>query len=71
VRTHLLEGMWIAALYRTEMARELAVFQAAVSSLVELTLGCSFDKTLWVEVVGELVVKFWKLEERHLFCLWL
>jgi hypothetical protein len=62
VRNHLSEGMRIAALYHTVMARELVVLRAAVSSVVELALGCSLDETFRVEVVGELVAKFWKLE---------
>jgi hypothetical protein len=47
------------------MVRELTVLRAAVSSAVEITLGCSPNQTFRVEVVGELVAKFWKLEERH------
>jgi hypothetical protein len=63
VRNHLSEGMRIAALCHTEMARELAMLRAMVSSAVELALGRSPDATFWVEVVGELVAEFQKLEE--------
>jgi hypothetical protein len=62
VRNHLSKGMRIGALYHTVMARELVALRAAVSSIVELALGCSLDETFRVEVVGELVAKFWKLE---------
>jgi hypothetical protein len=68
VRNHLLEGKRIAALCHTKMARDPASLQVVVSSTVELVLGCSCDETFWVEVVGELLAKFWKLEER---CSWL
>jgi hypothetical protein len=57
--------MQVAALYHTEMARELVVLQVAVSSTVELVLGHMPDETFWVEVVDELVVEFSKPEERH------
>jgi hypothetical protein len=60
--------MWHAALCHTEMARELAVLWVAVSSTVESVLGYSPNDTFCVEVVGELVTKFEKLEER---CSWL
>jgi hypothetical protein len=52
------EGIQIAALHRTEMARELAMLRAAVSSATEFVLGHSPNKTFQVEVVGELVVEF-------------
>jgi hypothetical protein len=65
VRIHLSKGMQVAALYHTEMARELVVLQVAVSSAVELVLGRMPDETFWVEVVDELVVEFWKPEERR------
>jgi hypothetical protein len=58
------EGIQIAALHRTEMARELAMLRAAVSSATEFMLGHSPNKTFQVEVVGELVVEFWKQEEQ-------
>jgi hypothetical protein len=58
------EEMWIAALYHTEMAQELAALWTTVSSIVEFKLGCSPDETIQVEVVDELVAKFQKPEER-------
>jgi hypothetical protein len=64
VRNHLLEGMRTVALRHTEMAGELAALRAAVSSIVESVLGHSPDETFQVEVVGELVAKFQRLEER-------
>jgi hypothetical protein len=39
VKHHLSEGMQLATLCHTEMAEELTVFQAAVSSTVESVLG--------------------------------
>jgi hypothetical protein len=68
LRNHLSEGMHIAALCRTEMVGKLAVLQATVSSTMELALGHSPDETFRVEVVGELVAEFQKLEEQ---CSWL
>jgi hypothetical protein len=56
--------MRIAALCRTEMAGKLVVLQATVSSTTELALGRSPDETFRVEVVGELVAEFQKLEEQ-------
>jgi hypothetical protein len=50
--------MWIATLYHTEMAEELATLRTVMSSAVEFTLGCSPDETFRVEVVDELVAKF-------------
>jgi hypothetical protein len=50
--------MWIVALHNTEMAEQLAVFWAAVSSATEFMPRRSPNETLWVEVVNELVVKF-------------
>jgi hypothetical protein len=47
-----------AALRHTELAGELAMFWAAVSSAAELVLGYSPSNTSHVEVVGELVAKF-------------
>jgi hypothetical protein len=57
--------MWLAALRHTEMAGELAVLQAVVSSAMELMLGHSPSDTFHVEVVGELATEFWKREDRH------
>jgi hypothetical protein len=65
VRNHLSKGMHIASLCHTEMARELAALWLTVTSVVEFTLGRSPDETFRVEVVDELVAKFWKLEERR------
>jgi hypothetical protein len=64
VRNHLLERMRIAALGHTEMVRELATLRLVVSFAMELALWCSPDETFRVEVVGELVAEFQKLEER-------
>jgi hypothetical protein len=64
MRNHLSEGMRITALHHTEMVGELAILHAAMSSAVELVLGCSPDKTFWVEAVGVVVAEFQKLEER-------
>jgi hypothetical protein len=44
------------------MVRELAALRAVVSSTVEMALGRSPDETFQVEIVGELVVEFRKLE---------
>jgi hypothetical protein len=62
VRNHLSEGMRIAALRHTEMVGELAALRAAVSSTMEMALGRSPDETFQVEIVGELVAEFRKLE---------
>jgi hypothetical protein len=55
--------MRATALFHTKMVGDLAALQAAVSSAVELVLGHSPDETFRVEVVGELVAKFQRLEE--------
>jgi hypothetical protein len=68
VRNHLSEGMQAAVVHHTEMAGELATLQVIVSSIVESELGRSPDENFWVEVVGELVAKFLRLEE---LCSWL
>jgi hypothetical protein len=52
------------------MARELATLRAAVSSATELMLGRSTNDGFHVEVVGELVAKFQKLEERRSWLKW-
>jgi hypothetical protein len=64
VRNHLSEGMRLAAFHHTEMARELAMPRAAVSSVMEFTLGHSPNETFWVEVLDELIAKFQWQEER-------
>jgi hypothetical protein len=38
VRSHLSEGMWVIALYDTEMAGELATLRVTMSSVVEFAL---------------------------------
>jgi hypothetical protein len=53
------------ALRHTEMAGELGALQAVVSSAMESVLGHSLNDTFSVEVLGELVVEFWKLEKRR------
>jgi hypothetical protein len=63
VRNHLSGRIRDTALCHTEMARELAALQAVVSSATKLALGHSLDETFWVEVVGELVGEFRRLEE--------
>jgi hypothetical protein len=57
--------MWLVAHRHTQMARELFTRQAAVSSAAESALGHSPKETFNVEVVGELVAEFQKMEERH------
>jgi hypothetical protein len=57
------EGLRLAALHHTEVARELAVFWAAVSSTGESVLGRSPSNNARAEVVGELVIEFQKVEE--------
>jgi hypothetical protein len=68
MRNHLLEMMWAAAIHHIEMAGELAALQTAVTSVMELMLGCSPDETFQVEITDELVTQFRKLEE---LCSWL
>jgi hypothetical protein len=65
VRHHLFEGMRDAALSHTEMVKELATLLVAVSSATESALGCLPNDTFPGEVVGELIAKFQKLEERR------
>jgi hypothetical protein len=57
------EEMWVTALCHAEVVRELAMLQAAVSSVVKLVLGHSPDETLQVEDMDELVAEFQRLEE--------
>jgi hypothetical protein len=54
-----------AALHHSEMVGELAALHAVVSSIVELVLSRSPNDTFRVEVVGELVGEFQKLEEQR------
>jgi hypothetical protein len=46
------------------MVRDLAALQATVSSATESMLGRSPNKIFRMEVVGELVAEFLRLEER-------
>jgi hypothetical protein len=62
VRNYLSERMRVAALRHTKMAGEVAMLQVVVSSSMESVLGSLPDETFWVEVVGELVAKFRRLE---------
>jgi hypothetical protein len=62
---HMFEGMWLSALYHTEMVGELITFRAAVSSITELVVGRSLGNTAHVVVVGELLAKFQKVEDRR------
>jgi hypothetical protein len=62
---HLSEGMRLATLHHTKMAKELAMFWAVVSSTAESVLGCSPGDTTRVEVVGELVTEFQTVVGRH------
>jgi hypothetical protein len=63
LRNHLSEGMHAAPLHHTEMVGELATPQEAISFVVKLVLGSSPDNTFQVEVMDEVVAKFWRLEE--------
>jgi hypothetical protein len=54
--------MRIAALRHTEMAVELATFQVAMSSAMELVLGCSPSNIPRMEVIGELVAELQMME---------
>jgi hypothetical protein len=50
--------MRLAVLQQTEMDKDLATLQAAMSSATEPVLGRSPSDTFHVEVVGELATKF-------------
>jgi hypothetical protein len=63
VRSHLSEGMFIVALHHTEMAKQLAMLWAVVSSAAEFMLRRSPTKAFLAEVVDELVAEFRKQEE--------
>jgi hypothetical protein len=65
VRSHVSEGMKIAALYNTKMVEQLAALQAAVSSATQFVLECSPTMALQVDVLDELVTEFRKQEERR------
>jgi hypothetical protein len=57
-RHHLSKGMWLAALYHTAMARELAALRVAMSTTTELVLGHSPSNTFNVEAVSNLATEF-------------
>jgi hypothetical protein len=61
-------GIWAAVLHHTKMVGGLATLRAAVSSATGSVLGRSPAETSRVEVMEELVAKFWRLEE---MCSWL
>jgi hypothetical protein len=65
VRNHLCEGMQLAALSHTEMARELATLRAVVSSAAESAFGHSPDEVFHMDVVGELAAEFQKMGEQR------
>jgi hypothetical protein len=62
VRSHVSEGMQIAALCCTMMVKELTALWPAVSSTTEFTHGRSPNEAFWMEVVDELVVEVRKPE---------
>jgi hypothetical protein len=55
--------MRAATLYHIEIAGQLTVLRATISSTMELVLGRSHNETTRVEVTNELFVKFWRHEE--------
>jgi hypothetical protein len=55
--------MWLVALLHIEMAGELATIQVAVSSIMKSALGRSPNEIFCMEVVGELVAEFQRMEE--------
>jgi hypothetical protein len=57
--------MRITAPCHIEMVGELATLQAAVSSTTEFALGCLPNETFQVQVMDELIAKFWKQQERR------
>jgi hypothetical protein len=56
--------MRLVALRHTKMVRDLVALRAMVSSATESALGRSPNKIFRMEVVGELVAEFLRLEER-------
>jgi hypothetical protein len=62
-RHHLSEEMWLVALCHTEVARELTAFWVAMSSVMESVLGRWPGDTSRMEVVGDLVTQFQKVED--------
>jgi hypothetical protein len=69
-RHHLSDGMKLAALRHTKMARELTVFRVAVSATAKLVLEPSPSGTSRTEVVGELAAKFLKVEDQRSWLGW-
>jgi hypothetical protein len=67
---HLSEGMQIAALYHTEMARELDTLRTMVSSTVQFVLRRLPDQTFRVLAVDEVLAEFRKLEDRRSWLEW-
>jgi allophanate hydrolase subunit 1 len=65
VRSHLSKRMRIAALRHAEMAKEFASLQAVVSSTAEFMLEYTPNEVFRVEVVDDMIAKFWKQEERQ------
>jgi hypothetical protein len=63
VRNLLSERMRDTALCHTEMVRDPVVLQVVVTSTAESVLGRLPNETFRVQVMGELVAKFWRLEE--------
>jgi hypothetical protein len=55
--------LWAATLHQARVVGELTVLQVAVSSATKLMLGCSPNETSRVEVMNEVAVEFWRLEE--------
>jgi urease accessory protein UreF len=66
VRNNLSKGMRLAALHHTEMDRALATLQTVVFSTIESALGNSPNEIFRVDVAGELVAKFQRLQQRRL-----
>jgi hypothetical protein len=56
--------MWITALCHSEMAKQLAVHWAAMSSTAEFMLRRLLTEAFQVEVVEEQVAEFQKQEKR-------
>jgi hypothetical protein len=63
MRSPLLARMWTTTFLHTEMTGELIVLWSVVSSAVELVLGRSPGETSQVEVMNELIAKFYRWEE--------
>jgi hypothetical protein len=63
VKSPLSVRMQATALRHGGVVGDLTALQAAVSSTVDLVLGCSLDQTSSVEVMNELTSKLWRLEK--------